>query len=253
MTTLLLDGDHLLYTACAAVEREVQWDDQNHVLFSNAGEALDVIHRLIAGKLEALGADNEWIVFSGPDNFRKKLCPTYKASRGRKPLCYARLLDELDKHYWLLAEPTLEGDDLMGIKATHWAKEGVDIIIVADDKDMKTIPGQLYAHGELLTITEEQADYWFMFQTLTGDSTDGYSGCPGIGPKKAEAILHDALDGLGSMQIGPTLAYMWPAVVAAYKKAGLTEEDTLLQARLARILRAGDWDDEKQEVKLWTP
>jgi DNA polymerase-1 len=42
-------------------------------------------------------------------------------------------------------------------------------------------------------------------------------------------------------------------VVDAYLKAGLTEEDALMNARMARILRAEDWDFENNEVKLWTP
>jgi len=45
----------------------------------------------------------------------------------------------------------------------------------------------------------------------------------------------------------------WPSVVEAYKKAKLTEEDALMNARCARILRASDWDFKKEEVKLWTP
>ena len=76
-------------------------------------------------------------------------------------------------------------------------------------------------------------------QTLTGDVTDGYAGCPKIGPKTAEKIL-------GSH---PT----WNAVVQAYQKENLTADYALTQARLARILRASDWDEEKQQVKLWEP
>ena len=34
---------------------------------------------------------------------------------------------------------------------------------------------------------------------------------------------------------------------------GLTEEDALVNARLARILTADDYDFEKKEPKLWTP
>ena len=76
-------------------------------------------------------------------------------------------------------------------------------------------------------------------QTLTGDVTDGYAGLKGVGPKSAEKIL-------GAR---PT----WDAVVAAYQKQELTEDYALTQARLARILRSSDWDDEKQSVILWEP
>jgi DNA polymerase-1 len=92
-------------------------------------------------------------------------------------------------------------------------------------------------------VSEDEADYWHLFQTLTGDQTDGYSGCPGIGPKKAEAILQhpDNQDDL------------WGVVVRTFVKAGLNEDEALVQARVARILRASDYDFEKKEPILWTP
>jgi hypothetical protein len=34
--TLLIDGDLILYRSTSAVEKEVRWDEDNHVLFSNA-------------------------------------------------------------------------------------------------------------------------------------------------------------------------------------------------------------------------
>ena len=144
---------------------------------------------------------------------------------------------------------TLEADDLLGIWQTRGDYD--KSIIVSEDKDLKTIPGWLYRQGKLEEISEQHANYNWMMQTLTGDATDGYSGLPGTGPKKAEKIPHEALDGLGSMQLAPALTYMWDHVVAAYEKAGLAVEDALLQARLARILRASDWDGQKQEVILW--
>jgi hypothetical protein len=87
----------------------------------------------------------------------------------------------------------------------------------------------------------EQADRYHLIQTLTGDVTDGYSGCPGIGPVKAELLCATAAP---------------QSLVAvrcdAFKKAKLTEADALLQARLARILRNTEWDFDKSEVKLWS-
>ena len=34
---------------------------------------------------------------------------------------------------------------------------------------------------------------------------------------------------------------------------GLTEDDAILNARLAKILTIDDYDTEKQQVRLWTP
>jgi DNA polymerase-1 len=131
----------------------------------------------------------------------------------------------------------------MGIFAT-WSKLKGEKVIVSIDKDMKTIPGLYSRDGEtIVEVSEDEADYWHLFQTLTGDQTDGYSGCPGIGPKKAEAILQhpDNQDDL------------WGVVVRTFVKAGLNEDEALVQARVARILRASDYDFEKKEPILWTP
>ena len=38
-------------------------------------------------------------------------------------------------------------------------------------------------------INEKEANYFHMLQTLTGDPTDGYKGCPNIGKVTAEKIL----------------------------------------------------------------
>jgi hypothetical protein len=46
---------------------------------------------------------------------------------------------------------------------------------------------------------------------------------------------------------------LWPRVLEAYTKAGLTEADALTQARLARILRWSDWDAKERKPILWTP
>ena len=89
-----------------------------------------------------------------------------------------------------------------------------------------------------MEISLEQADRTHLTQALTGDITDGYSGCPGIGPKTAIKVLKEG---------------DWIEVVAAYEKVGLTEEDALIQARVARILRHGEYNKKTKEVKLWTP
>jgi DNA polymerase-1 len=43
----------------------------------------------------------------------------------------------------------------------------------------------------------------------------------------------------------------WGAIKFAYEEQGLTEDDALLQARLARILRWDDWDNENGVPRLW--
>ena len=93
-----------------------------------------------------------------------------------------------------------------------------------------------------------------MTQTLTGDATDGYKGCPSVGAVGAKKILDDAL-ALAKSNDHEKFNnwYMWIAVVKAFEKAGLGEEEALVQARVARILRTPEYDHKKRKVKLWSP
>lgn len=133
-------------------------------------------------------------------------------------------------------KPTLEADDVMGILST---KSPGKFAIWTDDKDLQTIPGELWLKGEKMDVTEVEADYFHMYQTLVGDTVDNYGGCPSVGAITAERLLAEGI--------------WWPAILAAYKAKGLTEDDALVQARCARILRAEDYDFNKKEPILWTP
>lgn len=250
---LLIDGDIFLYNACLGAEYEMKWDENTHVLAADFGGALQGFHNQVTYVGHKLGPANIRIAFTkdeGGSLFRHKLYPAYKASRvnKRKPLCFARVRDEIEKTYTCLSKPGLEADDILGIWATR--DPNAPTIIVSEDKDLKTVPGKLYRQGQLNEITESLADYWHMFQTLVGDVTDGYSGCPGVGPVKADKILKKAFE-ICTPSFSVETA--WPLVVEAYEKAGLTEDDALVQARLARILRNTEWNALKKEVILWNP
>ena len=45
----------------------------------------------------------------------------------------------------------------------------------------------------------------------------------------------------------------WARVVRTFESRGLTEEDALVQARVARILREGDYDFAERQPILWSP
>lgn len=241
--TLLIDGDLILYKSTSAVEVDWRIDEDNHILFSNAAEAFSLFEQQIEKLKTELKTTDVVIAFTKGQSFRSSIYPAYKAPRqgNRKPLAFADVRERVERTYRTLIHPGLEADDVLGI----WATRGTFInpIIVSEDKDLKTIPGFLYRQNELMEIAESEADWNFMFQTLTGDVTDGYPGCPGIGPKTAEKLLGETTKP----------EELWLKVVAAYENAGLTEEDALTQARMARILRACDWDDKLKEPKLWLP
>ena len=237
--TLLIDGDIVAYRYSSTVEHEVDWGDDVWSLWSDAKEAKQLILQYLDHLVEATAADDFVFTFSDKDNFRKTIYPDYKSNRKgkRKPTCYKGVKTWLESEYESIDMPGLEGDDVMGILATSGQYE--ETVIVSEDKDMKTIPGLLWRAAEMENISEEYADYYHLYQTLVGDATDGYKGCKGIGDKRATDILSK----------DPT----WEAVVKAYEKAGQTEEEALVQARLARILRASDYNTQTKEPILWTP
>lgn len=254
---VLIDGDFYLYMASAACEHDVQWDEENHVLVGNAAEAYEIVKARIEEILEHFNSRDHAIAVGekGDRCFRYDLYPQYKGNRKatRKPLGYFDVLDRLKAEYNVISFPKLEADDVVGILATKPGNR--ERIIVSRDKDLKTIPGKLWNGKKFYNIPEAEADYYHMLQTLMGDVTDGYSGCPGIGPKKAEAILnldHEDLRTRGTLS-AEVKGIVWRAIVRTFESKGLTEADALVQARLARILRWTDWDSEKKEPILWTP
>lgn len=234
---LFVDGDEYLFKVTSVLEKEVRWDDNNHVLYSDAQEVWDTFQIMMRKLKERLGSEFVTICFSGVRPYFREALGPYKVARdGRKPLCYARVREKITLNYPTICIPGLEADDAMGIWST--ATFG---IIVSSDKDMKTVPGWLYNphSGDMNLISKETAHYNHLLQTLTGDASDGYKGCPKMGPARAEKLLQEDCS--------------WQAVKEAFEKQGLTEEDALTQARMAKILTSDLWDADKQEAILWTP
>lgn len=241
MTTLLFDGDMLLYKASAGSESLVQWDHDWWILGGNLGEAKELVSAEIDSLLTRFNTQSYFFCLTDqPTTFRHDLYPAYKAGRSRKPLVYPALRQWAIENFNVVVRNKLEADDCMGILMTGPRSKKENMVIVSDDKDMLTVPGVHWRLGELVTTTPYQAWELFLTQAMTGDNTDGYNGCPGIGPVKAYNLLK---------KHGPK----WETVVAAYEKQGLTSEDALLNARLARILHYSDWDAERQAVRLWQP
>jgi len=242
---LLIDGDLYAYQAAVVSEYEADWGDGCIVLSTNLDQAKEAFTLKMEGFKQALWSEDLAVIFSGRNNFRYSLTSTYKSNRKgtRKPLGYGALVDWIREQpeYKATSKDCLEADDYLGILSTKPRSAGtIPRIIVSGDKDMQTIPGQLFYQGELRTVTEDEAEAYWMIQTLTGDTTDGYKGCPGIGAVNAAKIVTKA-------------GTRWENVRLAFLKAGLTEDDALLQARLARILRYEDWDATNQSPILWTP
>jgi len=271
MRLALIDTDIVAYAV--AFKSEEEFD------FAASGTKAKVIDKatcwrlcdmVIAKHCEAVKADQPIICLTDPKvNFRKQFDPTYKHNRkDAVPPALLQLAKEyLFENYRSYIKPRLEADDVMGILATRprlLGKGVTDVVIVSEDKDMRTIPAHVYnpnyPHLGILDITKTEAMQFHLWQTITGDQTDGYPGCKGLGaggdfdPERGEFVLgprampyaHDALTLNKPLE-------MWDNVIEAYASKGLTEDDAIRQARLARILWADDYNFKNNKIRRWNP
>ena len=207
---LLLDTDLLLMRSATAAETEIDWGDDIWSLFTDLKEAKQAFQQQVYNIVADTGVtDIICCLTDSAGNFRRDVDPSYKSNRkkNRKPVGYKALTEWVLGEYKTVLKPMLEADDCMGIMATMPINKG-KAIIVSDDKDMRTIPGQLYlpAKKEMIDISEADADEFFLTQALAGDPVDGVKGLPGLGPVKAKTAL-------GSKP-------PWDAVEKAYISAG---------------------------------
>lgn len=247
MKTVLIDADTLVYEASLSSERPIEWDNEMWTLHSYFPEAVSRFDAILTDIKEATDYDRVVMVLSAEGHrWRNDVMSAYKQGRKRtrRPVVFAPMREYVRGEYETFMWPTLEGDDVLGILMTHPTLIEGEKVCVSIDKDLKTIPGKHYNYGRLehFDVSEREADFYHMTQTLTGDSTDGYPGCPKIGPVSALKLIEGQLP-----------EDIWPIIVKAYKKAGLSEDVALQNARVARICRHTDYDLEKKEVILWTP
>lgn len=277
--TLLIDGDVIAYRAASAVQKTEE-DGFGYVRpFANIVEGEGAVMTSILGLKAQLGATHAVVVLSDPSgNWRGELVDSYKSNRdpAARPLLLSRLkqylVDTLGAFWW----PGLEADDTLGILATGPQDYPGKRIVVGKDKDFKTIPGLHHTLGDVdgsgkprvREVSLWEADRFHLIQTLAGDRIDGFAGCDGIGMTRAERII-DAPTRLrperGLITRGPrkgqeTVKWvaeetndLWACVVSHYQKAGMTEDDALVSARLANILRADQYDQKTETITLWTP
>ena len=237
---LLIDSDFLAYKAAQACEIGIDFGNDVIISQSQFSDVLRVFEMELNKVTKAMMDDDFILYFSSTKNFRKKIFPDYKGHRNkRKPLGYRRLINHCKVYYKYCIRPELEADDAIGIDATRFSDP--QNIVVSPDKDMKQIPSNLWnLTDDVMEITVEDGDRWHLVQTLSGDPTDGYSGCPGIGVKRATELLDKNEN-------------QWEAVTKAFRDRGLSDDDALLNARLAKILRQEDYDHTNSQPILWNP
>jgi DNA polymerase-1 len=235
MTLLLIDGDIIAYKASVSAETPVNWGDGLWTLHCWEDDVAIRIDDQITKLTEEAPVQDCVVALSDKENYRKELAPYYKANRSktRKPMLLQWAREYMASKYNTIIYRRLEADDVLGILGTA----NPDTIIWSEDKDLLTVPAKHWIDGEVVKISEEEAKYNFYYQTLVGDSTDNYKGCPSVGSVTANKLLSQDCS--------------WDAVVSAYAAKGLSEEVALQNARLARILRDGEYDTDTAEVKLW--
>lgn len=241
---LLIDGDILIYKIATQNEIDTHWGDGLWTLHCDEKQCKADVDAQIEDLGAQLEADDYIVALTDSQNFRKDVLPTYKANRKdkRKPMVLNALRKYvMEKHNGVIWK-NLEADDVLGIMATEPSDE--KRIIVSIDKDLKQIPALISVDGLVVNETPlKLADYWFMIQTLSGDAVDGYTGLPTVGIKTAEKLIN-------KYTMVPVLD-LWKIVVGLYKEKGFSEQEALQQARVARILRHGEYNKETGEVKLW--
>jgi len=261
---ILIDADIIAYRAAASSEIAVDFKTDDccgemccepypekliPAIKNTISDWIAVVDDMIIGKpfkkKELIKEANIVMALSDDTkNWRKNLSPDYKANRKsvHKPVLLKKAREYLQENYNVLKFPSLEADDVIGIQAT--LKDDVQKVVVSIDKDFFTVPCRWINPIKKTRryVPTAEANFNHMIQTLTGDTADNYSGCPSIGLKRAHKILN---------YFEPSK--WWGAVVDTYEKRGLGEKDALVQARLARILRAEDYNFHTGEIKLWQP
>jgi len=247
MTTLLIDGDIVIYKAALAAQTSTDMGDGQYMLTADLDAAKANFDEMISSFQRTLKAAKAIIALTDRENFRKEIMPSYKANRKsvQRPLLLQPLREYVVSSYNAFIRPTLEADDVLGILATNPKIIKERKIIVSTDKDLRTIPALHWNPDKQdapQRVSEEEADRFFYSQILTGDPTDGYGGCPNVGKVKAAKLLCDV-----------PVEDMWGIIVQQYEKAGLDVEAALQTARVARILRHVDYDYKERKPILWQP
>jgi 5'-3' exonuclease len=182
LTNVLVDADIIAYRAAFSARDEPEKQARQKV-DEICGNIMYDCHY---PEEYALG-ENTWFYLTGSGNFRKDLATikVYKGQRPPKPEHLPATRDQLVERWGAEVVDGQEADDAIGIKATDL--QG-DCVIVSVDKDLLMIPGTHYnfVKQEWTKVDQEQGDYFFYKQLLTGDQVDNIQGVPGIGPKKAE-------------------------------------------------------------------
>ena len=201
MQLLILDALNLI-RRLYAVQEQQHADNSPAALAATSAAVIHAANRL----LRQFKPSHVVAVFDGaPQGFRHHLYPDYKSNRKAMPPALAGHLGQLQQDLWSLGIDALlsdtdEADDLIATLARTLSRHGKPSVIVSTDKGFCQLLNpdiQLWDHFKQQALTAPEAEQQFNLQVsqlvdywaLTGVSGSAIKGVPGIGPKRAHALL----------------------------------------------------------------
>ena len=193
-TYLIVDADSLVYSAvtCKKDESKDGYVHDTGVAIEKFDNSFQEIINLL-WENNGINVTHFCFIIGGSDNFRKILSPSYKANRPPSPPLRGFLSSYIESEYNAYRAHSSEADDV--IVATHkkLIAEGKDVVIAANDKDIKQIPCKFfdyfYQRKMLVVVDEKEARYNFYGQLLIGDKTDNINGIEGYGKAKPPKLF----------------------------------------------------------------
>lgn len=152
--------------------------------------------------MEAAGAqfDRMELFLTGKDNFRDRVATIkgYKANRIGKarPVHYRAIRRYMRERWHATTVHGYEADDALAMIAHQHNYDPEAVILVSQDKDLRTVPGRHYnsRKKQWAVVTKQEALLNFYRQVITGDPVDNIPGCYKAGPKAADELLSTVYD-----------------------------------------------------------
>lgn len=204
-TFAVIDGNSLMHRAFHAVPPTMNAPD------GRPTNAIFGFLNMFLKMIDAFNPDGVAVAFDkGKPRVRMEMLPQYKAQRPpMDPDLHAQfpMIKELlaALNVPILQSEGWEGDDILGTMARLGEEAGCDMLLVTGDRDMYqlvtehvNVVSTRKGLSDVAIMTPESVDDLYHgitpalvpdFYGLKGDTSDNIPGVPGIGPKKASALI----------------------------------------------------------------
>lgn len=204
-TFAVIDGNSLMHRAFHAVPPTMDAPD------GRPTNAIFGFLNMFLKMIDAFNPDGVVVAFDkGKPRVRMEMLPQYKAQRPpMDPDLHAQfpMIKELltALNVPILQSEGWEGDDILGTMARLGEEAGCDMLLVTGDRDMYqlvtehvNVVSTRKGLSDVAIMTPESVDDLYHgitpalvpdFYGLKGDTSDNIPGVPGIGPKKASALI----------------------------------------------------------------